>query len=637
LKKRRKQPELELLDTPVLLAPGGDDIELVTRPTETTSSANNDRFADEHSITNNRNNEQLESLQNVVDTAPEEQVAGLPNLPSRYIVTGSLGEGGMAHVLQAIDNERGGIEVAVKILRSELARDPGVVERFFREARAVQKVPHPNLVQVFDCATADDGTPYMVMELIRGEDLSQLLKKETQLPVARSLNIFRQLCDGLIAAHDAGLVHRDVKPSNILVYQDSSGNEKIKLVDFGIAKPSSYERAINPALTHTGSILGSPAYMSPEQCQGHAVDERSDVYSLGCVMYETLTGRSPFAADTPVKSILLHIEQRPEPFEIEFSHLKIPATLEDIVMRCLEKEPKDRYQKAYLVHDALTTAPAPGIFRRSASFIVDTIILVALMMAVSCITAPFSNEEWWQALLWFLSVTAAGLYFAGFEASRLQASPGKLLLGLKVYKPDGGRVNFWDSLACSASVSCILTIITTMASGVLLFYFGKFNHYSLATSTLFLTPMWFVILNGLPSAFNHGRQDGVDSLFKRVIARSYTAIETPPQHRPAWTSVLLSLTFLAATALYMPVFQQAGKQLFENGPSVVVVASKPISPGTVITKDMLRIAHTLPILNTRYAKTDPNSLIGRVADRYISSMDAVTETSLKPPTPNNKQ
>ncbi|HEY9716191.1 MAG TPA: serine/threonine-protein kinase, partial [Trichormus sp.] len=238
-------------------------------------------------------------------------------LPSRYQVVELLGEGGMAHVYKAIDTIDGGKGVAIKMLRPEIVPDPSIVERFFREAKASQKLAHPNLVSVFEYGTTDNQIPYLIMEYVDGRNLAQIIADEGHLAGDRSVGIFLQIANGLKDAHRLGVVHRDLKPSNILIATKDDGTDAVKITDFGIAKPASSERSINPDLTKTGAILGSPAYMSPEQCLGHVVDERSDIYSLGCLMYETLTGRSPFASDTPVKSMLRHLEERAEPFEIE--------------------------------------------------------------------------------------------------------------------------------------------------------------------------------------------------------------------------------------------------------------------------------------------------------------------------------
>ena len=305
---------------------------------------------------------------------------------NRYKIVNEIAEGGMSIVYKAIDTQDLAADadtlVAMKVLRTELARDPSIVDRLHREARSVKELDHPNIVQVRDYGSTEDGLHFIVMQLIDGPSLADLIVKEKQLSSARSINLFLQLCDALQEAHQHGIVHRDIKPSNILMAIDENGEETAKIADFGIAKPSPSERALNPSLTHTGSILGSPAYMSPEQCMGTATDERTDIYSLGCVMYETLTGRSPFAADTPVKSILSHLEQNPEPFEIEFKGLKIPAHLEKIVLKCLEKEPANRYQKAILLREALSTPPASGIYRRIIASLIDATLVGAMFFFV---------------------------------------------------------------------------------------------------------------------------------------------------------------------------------------------------------------------------------------------------------------
>jgi serine/threonine protein kinase len=459
------------------------------------------------------------------DVEPGQSIAASPSpgvtesfahlgLPARFEVLEKVGTGGMATVYKARDLEGSGDHVAIKVLRTEFARDPVVVERFYREAKAAQKLEHPNLVKIQSCGESDRGVPFLVMEFVEGTDLSKVLEREKYLSVARTVNIVLQLCSVLKEAHDTGLVHRDVKPSNIILAQSADGSDIVKLVDFGIAKPKLSERLANPALTHTGSIIGSPAYMSPEQATGDSVDERSDIYSLGCVMYELLTGRSPFGADTPVKAIVQHLEQEPEPFDIEFKHLNVPVGLEEIVMKCLRKSPADRFQKVYLLSDALVTPPAPGIWRRVIAHFLDLAMVITMF---SITVPPFTNSQW---SYWPVATAIVVLYYCLFESSSLQATPGKLLTGLKVYDSEGKQLTALNSVLCILVCFAISFALPFFAVMVGVEYMNP-SHRILLKYAFYFGFIWLTVINLWPTFFNLGRQDLVDKLFRRTTARPY--------------------------------------------------------------------------------------------------------------------
>jgi eukaryotic-like serine/threonine-protein kinase len=251
----------------------------------------------------------------------------------RYELGEPIGRGGMATIHRATDL-RMGREVAIKILREVYSSDPKFVTRFQREARAASALQHPNIVQVFDYGQSGDAY-YIVMELINGADLRRYLKREGVLTPDRAVEIAHDVALGLGAAHRRTIVHRDVKPQNILLNDDGL----VKLTDFGIA--SVYKDAAAERLTTTGMTLGTVQYYAPEQAQGEIVTPAADIYALGIVMYEMLTGRTPFDGDSPVAVAMRHIQDIPEPP----SHLNqmIPRELERIIMRCLEKDPRDRY------------------------------------------------------------------------------------------------------------------------------------------------------------------------------------------------------------------------------------------------------------------------------------------------------
>lgn len=278
----------------------------------------------------------------------------------RYELRDPVGRGGMATIYQATDHRMGRI-VAIKLLREVYSSDPKFVTRFQREARAASMLQHPNIVQVFDFGQSA-GNYYIVMEFVEGTDLRHVIKREGPLQTERAAEIAHDVALGLGLAHRRGIVHRDVKPQNILINTEGL----VKLTDFGIA--SVYKEADAERLTTTGMTLGTVQYYAPEQAQGEVVSPAADVYALGIVLYEMLTGRTPFDGDTPVAVAMKHIQELPEP-PTHFNP-RIPPTIERIIMRCLEKDPRDRYRDgdavAYTIEQALQ-APGAGSARRTAS------------------------------------------------------------------------------------------------------------------------------------------------------------------------------------------------------------------------------------------------------------------------------
>jgi len=244
--------------------------------------------------------------------------------------------------------------VAIKIMHPHLVEDPTFVRRFQREAKAAAQIQHPNTVQIIDFGV-DEGLPYIVMELLGGQDLFETLVIERQLSERRAARILIQICDALSAAHDKGIVHRDLKPENVMLLSDPAGGEeaeRIKVLDFGIAKvlerdpgPDKEPNSMaNSALTTVGMVVGTPAYMSPEQCRGEPIDARSDVYACGILLYQLVTGRLPFAGDNAVDLALKHVRMPPPP-----PHTWIPglnADLEAVILMALNKWPAQRQQSA---------------------------------------------------------------------------------------------------------------------------------------------------------------------------------------------------------------------------------------------------------------------------------------------------
>lgn len=259
----------------------------------------------------------------------------------RYRLVRLIARGGMAEVWEGLD-EVLARPVAVKVLLPHLARDEAFVQRFRREAVAAARLSHPHIVALFDTCS-DDGTEAIVMELVRGPTLREALDREGQLPPLRVMAIGAQVADALEHAHNGGLVHRDVKPGNILLSDDG----RVLVADFGIAKAA--EAASD--LTEVGQIVGTAKYLSPEQVEGKGLDARSDVYSLGIVLYEALCGRAPFVADNPTATALARLTTTPlSPRQIRAG---IPRALEDAIVKAMARQPDDRHHSAAALREAL--------------------------------------------------------------------------------------------------------------------------------------------------------------------------------------------------------------------------------------------------------------------------------------------
>src|SRR5438270_1312647 len=266
-------------------------------------------------------------------------------LGDRYQLGDAIGRGGMATIYRGHDMRMERV-VAIKVLREVYSTDPKFVTRFQREAKAASALQHPNIVQVYDYGQTD-GNYFIVMELVEGTDLRRYLRSRGVLAVDRAIIIAHDVALGLGAAHRRGIVHRDVKPQNVLVGRDGS----IKLTDFGIA--SVYKDINAERLTTTGMTLGTVQYYAPEQAQGEIVSPAADVYALGIVMYEMLTGRPPFDGDTPVAVAMQHIQDVPTP--PSQYNASIPPALEEIILRCLEKVPEMRFRDGSQLARALET------------------------------------------------------------------------------------------------------------------------------------------------------------------------------------------------------------------------------------------------------------------------------------------
>ena len=286
-----------------------------------------------------------------------------------YRLVDVIGRGGMGAVYRAEHVRLPGREVALKLLRADYAKREDSVGRFIREAQSVYRIQHRNIVGVHDIVESDTGPTFIVMELLEGDSLGKLLRRPGELTPARNLDLLIQTCDGLAAAHKQKIVHRDLKPDNIFVSRDEQGRDLVKLLDFGVAKLlSSHEGDVN-VQTVAGAVIGTPAFMSPEQAGGMSIDARSDIYSLGAIMYELFTGSPPFKGKSFGEFVRKHLNEKPLPPSETKGGRDLDPRIEAIIVKCLEKNPAKRFPGALELREALVeihaehepaSAPAPA-------------------------------------------------------------------------------------------------------------------------------------------------------------------------------------------------------------------------------------------------------------------------------------
>jgi serine/threonine protein kinase len=273
-------------------------------------------------------------------------------LNDRYRVLIEVGRGGMSIVYKGV-HEMMDRTVAIKMLQSQHVTDQLSIKRFQQEAQAASHLQHPNIITVYDCGVVATGQPYIVMDFLEGESLTDVIKAANHLAYQRVVPIFVLACEALEHAHQKGVIHRDLKSSNIMLVEVEGKKDFVKVVDFGIAKLTNASGKVAQNLTQTGEIFGSPIYMSPEQCLGQNLDSRSDIYSMGAMMYEALTGLPPLMGDTIYATMKMHVSQMPEPFSKARPDLKIPETIERITFKALAKKPEQRFQTMQEFRDAL--------------------------------------------------------------------------------------------------------------------------------------------------------------------------------------------------------------------------------------------------------------------------------------------
>lgn len=325
----------------------------------------------------------------------------------RYRVIKLLGRGGMGSVYE-VEHVHLHARYALKFLNKNQTND-AAWRRFEIEARATNKLEHPNLIRVHDFGLLPDGQPFFIMDLVEGDTLADILKKRGRLTVAQTLKIFIQVGFALSYAHSNGIVHRDIKPSNIIITTASSGKTEdslVKLVDFGIAKLTGQDGFNQQTLTRTGEIFGSPLYMSPEQCLGIGVDHRTDLYSLGCVMFEVLTGAPPLVGDNALSTMMKHQSEVPLSLKEASLGIEFPKKIEQVVERLLAKDLQSRYQSAQLLTadligldtaqiltNALTPLPAPVTKSKSSTYNKQVLLLIASALYLVGVVLGYASDH----------------------------------------------------------------------------------------------------------------------------------------------------------------------------------------------------------------------------------------------------
>lgn len=292
----------------------------------------------------------------------------------KYLIDSQIGVGGMATVYRATRLLIGDF-VAVKILHAALLQDAQAPERFRREAQAAARLKHPNAVNILDFGVSDDGTVFMVMELVEGQSLRKLIKEQGPLLPSATGEILAQVCGAINDAHSQKVVHRDIKPDNIIVSPSPNG-VRVKVLDFGIARLRDSSSLGN--LTQTGAVMGTPHYMSPEQCLGEELDGRSDIYSLGVMLYEMLSGVVPFNSPTSMAVVVQHVNQPPAPLRV--LNASISGAVESVVMHALEKRRENRPQTAIALAEEFNRAlsgsvPADAVTEAAVQATAPTVVM----------------------------------------------------------------------------------------------------------------------------------------------------------------------------------------------------------------------------------------------------------------------
>lgn len=418
-----------------------------------------------------------------IETDPSEtQTRSAPldiDLADHLEVLEEIGRGGTGQVYKVFDKNLQHV-LAIKVLRKELLVDNQTVKRFVHEAEAAADLSHAHVVSVYGHGETKDGSPYISMNFIEGSSFSNLLKLEHEIEWQRALGLFIQICDGLEYAHQKGLIHRDLKPSNIIVSSADGGIEIAHIVDFGIAKVVTTRGDTYNTLTASGDFLGTPLYMSPEQCLGQNVDLRTDIYAIGCMLFEALSGSSPYASASPVEIIAKKMSEEAPTLNKE----NIPADLSLIAACCMARNASDRYSNVAELRQDLESVLAGKTPRRARrkvgspreiagkrllAFVIDNTILsfisgaanvffAIVVVVFAAATKGSGSAADGLGAVAFLSyfvfpLAASFTYFAWFEVRR-GGTPGKKVCGLTVCDRYGKPLtypaaimrNFWKNM-----------------------------------------------------------------------------------------------------------------------------------------------------------------------------------------------
>lgn len=465
----------------------------------------------------------------------------IPDLGTRFEVLGKIGEGGMGSVYKAREIKTDQI-FAIKVLKDDLAKDAAALKRFEQEAEAARNLDHANLAAVYELEEHANGTTYLVMEYVEGRSLDEILKEKERLDGKKALEIFSQVTEALAYAHEKGVIHRDVKPTNIIITDETSANPGVKVVDFGIAKVMPAANRETHNLTKTGDVFGSPNYMSPEQCLGFMLDQRSDIYSLGATIYEALAGKTPFEGDNPIQVVMKQVNEEAPPLPSDLKLDKTVERLENVILRCLEKDQDSRYQTIAELQKDLNLIkenrdPPKYVTRlkekpkftgiQTAALAFGFMFAIAFFVMVLWTTISESSGA---IMSWVLLIfcTAASVVFFWLTADRLQVPKGGTLEQSRGWI---GLVSLFLGLACLPPIPPFLMWALGLSYKMPSSLVG-----AAILSTLNICSIFALIALLGWTLFRRGKRISINSLVIRFILLASLSIPSAMMIFPAQTS-----------------------------------------------------------------------------------------------------